>query len=88
MATPESLSREIAAKSRWTSSAGRLAVGSSRTMTSAFEARARLIATSDFSVRLSCSTLTSGSISAPSWASASTARRRAASKSTSPQRRG
>ena len=50
--TPRALSRRSAANSRATSSAGRLAVGSSRTSTSASAASARAIATSDFSVRL------------------------------------
>ena len=74
--------------SRATSLAGRLAVGSSNTRSSTSAARARLIATRDFSVRLSEATRASGSMSAPTVCSARAARARALFQSTRPRRRG
>ena len=58
-------SRRSTANRRSTSSAGRLAVGSSSTMISASTASARAIATSDFSVRVRLPTRASGSMSPP-----------------------
>ena len=60
MPTPRSRRRRKATNRRATSSAGRLAVGSSSTRISASAASARAIATSDFSVRLRLWMRTSG----------------------------
>jgi len=78
MPTPCPRSRRKAPNSRATSSAGRLAVGSSSTRISASAASARAIATIDFSVRVKFWIRRSGWMSAPSLASAVRARVRAA----------
>ena len=73
MPTPRALSERMAANSRSTSSAGRLAVGSSSTRKSQSTAKARAMATSDFSVRLSDWMRVSGSRSQPTRLNASRA---------------
>ncbi len=88
MPTPCARSRRSAANNRATSSAGRLAVGSSSTRISASAASARAIATSDFSVRLRPWMRKSGSMSAPSLASARTARLRAQAQVDHPEATG
>ena len=81
MPTPRARSRRITSNRRSTSSAGRLAVGSSSTRNAQSEAMARAMATSDFSVRPSEATRASGSASQPTSASASPARRAVARQS-------
>jgi hypothetical protein len=76
-----------ASNRRATSSAGRLAVGSSITTIFAEVVIARAMATSDFSVLLSERTLVSGSISTPMRCSASRAARLQRAQEIRPKRR-
>src|ERR1700728_1483854 len=81
MPTPRLLKPRTASNRRSTSSAGRLAVGSSSTRKSQLTTSARAIATSDFSVRLRLRTRRLGSIRPPIKASVSSARRSALDQS-------
>ena len=87
MPTPFCRSGRSAAKSRSTSSAGRLAVGSSSTRKSQSTASARAMATSDFSVRVRSATRVCGSKSQSTRLSARRAIASAARQSISPRRR-